>query len=165
MNTPSRSGRWIAGGLALVAVIGLARIFVGVSFVVGDSMLPTFATGDLLVVNKWAYRSRDPQRGDLVVARCQTDSMVKRVVGLPREEVELVNGEVYVNGERLAEPYPRHPGYLSLRKGRLFGGRWALLGDNRDLPRMLVIDPVVEKSQILGQVVYAWHWRRAPTPG
>ena len=50
-------------------------------------MLPTLSHGDVLVVDKWAYAKATPQRGDVVLARCQGELLVKRIVGLPREEL------------------------------------------------------------------------------
>lgn len=84
--------------------------------------------------------------------------MIKRVVGLPGERVEVRTGELFVDGARYPEAYPRRPGYLSLAEGKLFEGRWAILGDNRSLPAALLVDPVVSRAQLLGRVCFVWRW-------
>jgi len=110
-------------------------------------------------VDRLAYRAKDPQRGDIVVAREGNDLIVKRVVGLPGEEVELQQGKLYINQRPLAEEYDVEPGWLSLGKGRLLEDKYALLGDNRSVSSSVFVHTVVSKDQILGKVVYSLHLR------
>lgn len=67
-----------------------------------QSMSPTLNAGDYFLVEKFAYLGATPQRGDLVVFRTvqesRTVSFVKRIVGLPGDQIQLVGGRVYVNG-------------------------------------------------------------------
>ena len=70
-------------------------------------------------------------------------------------EVELRRGELLVNRRPLTEDYAIEPGWLSLRRGRLFDNRYALLGDNRSGPLMLSVHAVVSKDQILGKVSHS----------
>ncbi len=81
--------------------------------------------------------------------------VVKRVVGLPREEVEVKKGRLYINGGLMKEQHPIEPGYLDVGEGRLFPGDFATLGDNRAVAPALAIHPIVNKSHILGKVVLA----------
>lgn len=137
-------------------LIGLLLVFRAqfVLFIAkGESMLPGLRSGDLVLVDKLAYRAKNPERGDIVVARKGNDLIVKRVVGLPREEVELRQGILYVNHHALAEEYPVGPGWLSLRKGRLWEDRYALLGDNRSVSGSVFVHAVVSKDLILGKVI------------
>lgn len=118
----------------------------------GESMQPALAPGQYLLVNKLAYvradqiplvggsedRSRylfgGPRRGDLVVFRfpgVPERELVKRLVALPGEEVEIVRGQVFVDGRALAEPYLAVPGDYSYPRQRIPAGQYFVLGDNR----------------------------------
>jgi signal peptidase I len=66
-------------------------------------MLPTLQSGDLLVIDKTAYRHSEPERGDIVVARYRDEFIVKRIIALPGEKVEMIKGRVYVNDTPLVE--------------------------------------------------------------
>lgn len=138
----------------LILALAGARTRFDLCLVKGDSMQPNLQPGDLLLVDKLVYRAAEPRRGDLVVARAGRDRLVKRVVGLPGEELELRLGELFVDRLAYAEFYPLTPGRLTLRPGRLLADRYALLGDNRDLPTS--IHAVVSRKQIVGKVVHVW---------
>ena len=75
------------------------------------SMQPTLFDGDRIVVNKLSYRLHEVNRGDVVVFRRSDpdlegiNNLIKRVVALPGETVEVLDGKVYVNGDMLIEPY------------------------------------------------------------
>lgn len=94
----------------LLAVVGL-RAFVAEPFTVdASSMAPLLHEGDRLVVNKLSYRFHDPRRGDVVVFEAPSgdgagDTLVKRVVAVPGEQVAAHGGLVYVDDEPLDEDY------------------------------------------------------------
>lgn len=75
--------------------------------VYGQSMEPNLHTDMRLVVEKLSYRLHTPQRGDIVVLRVRPEDelLIKRVIGLPGDEVAIHDGQVYVNGQPLDEPY------------------------------------------------------------
>lgn len=132
----------------------------GFSLVVGESMQPTFATGELHLIDKRAFLQQEPQRGDIVVARYLGDWIVKRVVGLPGEDVQVLKGAVWVNGASIPENYRTQSGELRVESGRLRDGRFALLGDNRDLPAGQSVHAVISKDQLVGKVVSSFPiWR------
>jgi len=87
----------------------LINVFVGqATRVEGQSMEPNLHTDQRLVVEKMSYRFRGPQRFDIVVLRLPNqgeDLLIKRVVGLPGETVEIRGGQVYISGEPLYEPF------------------------------------------------------------
>ena len=96
-------------GVALLVAI-LVRTFLLAHFVVeGTSMYSTLDTGDRVFVNKLSYRLHDPNRGDVVVLHEITGTnqrdLIKRVIALPGEEIEIVNCEVRIDGLVLREPY------------------------------------------------------------
>ncbi len=77
----------------------------------GVSMSPTLIAGDLFMLNRFAYLTREPQRGELVVLKDPEtgELIVKRIVGLPCETVVMQNDIAYINGRRLPEPYASRP--------------------------------------------------------
>ena len=71
-------------------------------------MRPTLVHSERLVVNKFLYHFRTPERGEIIVFRYPRDpsrDFIKRVIGLPGDMIEVKQGQVYRNGELLKEPY------------------------------------------------------------
>ena len=100
----------------------------------GQSMEPTLSTGQLVVVNKLAYRLGEPAIGDIVVfyfPRDPDQEYIKRLIGLPGDQITIENGTVFVNGEALDEPYlaihPSYTGNWTVPSDQVF-----VLGDNRN---------------------------------
>jgi signal peptidase I len=160
----TRVGRGpIAGALLLSALIAALAFRYKIIVVLGESMRPTFSTGDIVLVDRYAYRSAEPERGDLVVARTRGDLIIKRIVGVPGDEVSVVKGVLHVDGVA----YPEsgiNPGPISINPGVLGNERFALLGDNRALPEEQIVHAVVPKPQILGQVIFELHvWSGKPS--
>jgi len=113
----------------------LVRFFLFENYkVIGNSMTPTLENEQFLVVNKLGYRLGEPQRGDIVVfqdPRNPGRKLIKRVIGLPGEVVEIQHGEVYIDGQKLAEPYINGPGHYSVPATTIPAGQYYVLGDNR----------------------------------
>lgn len=151
---------WIVLGLTCVAIVFWLKSHVGFVVVDGDSMLPTFQSGDLLLVHKRAYRRSEPARGDIVVSRFRSELIVKRIVGLPGETVEVVAGSVYVNAAALPERYPLRPGVLQVSPGELMPDRYAVLGDNRAGSDYQLFFAVIPREHIVGKTTLAFRLRR-----
>jgi signal peptidase I len=101
---------WVVVVAVALLVAFVVRTFVLAHFVVeGSSMYSTLETGDRVFVNKLSYRMHDPNRGDVVVLHEVTGAserdLIKRVIALPGETVEMVNCQVKVDGRTLIEPY------------------------------------------------------------
>jgi len=140
------------GALVLCALMGLRSRYELV-LVVGKSMLPTLTPGDLLIVDKKAYCCREPVRGDIVLAEYRKELVIKRIIGLPGEEVEVKQGRLYINGISCQENHPVELGCLNIQRGTLLLGRFATLGDNRSVLQAQVIHPILSKENIVGEVV------------
>src|SRR5207248_2547477 len=114
---------WTAGLFPVILVVFLLRSFLFEPFKIpSGSMIPTLLVGDLILVNKYHYGVRlpvvnrkiianhDPQRGDVMVFRYPNDTSIdyiKRVVGLPGDEVAYRNQQLYLNGQPVpADPLP-----------------------------------------------------------
>jgi signal peptidase I len=125
--------------LTLVIVLPI-RIFIAQPFIVsGESMDPTFATGQYLIVDQLTYRLDDPVRGDVIVFRLPQDPsrfLIKRLMGLPGETVKIVGTQVSVKEvgsdefRNLSENYITHPKEANLEE-TLGEGEYFVLGDNR----------------------------------
>ena len=100
----------------------------------GFSMVPTLKDGEYVLVNRLAYRNEIPERGDIIVFVSPQSSnldLIKRVIGLPGNNIRIFDGVVEVNGKTLVEPYiasaPIYKGEWNVPEGHLF-----VLGDNRN---------------------------------
>ena len=117
--------------------------------IVGHSMQPTLPAGSIVGLNKLAYRSGPPRRGDVVAVWTGWELIVKRVVGLPGEEIGMTAGGFCVNGSPLAEPYSQFRGPNDIAPGRLGADRFVIAGDNRQATLIAVIS----RDRIVGRVV------------
>lgn len=122
--------------LILTLVIFLLIRFAVQNFrIEGFSMEPNFHDGQFLIVNKLIYLLHPPARGDVIVFIPPNNTardFIKRVIGLPGDRIEIVNGRVFVNGEPLQEPYPLNPGTYSAGAITVPAGEYYVLGDNRN---------------------------------
>ena len=98
-------------GALLVALVVKTWLFQAF-YIPSGSMEPTLHTDDRVLVNKVSYDIGDVERGDIVVferpdswGSGEIDDLIKRVIGLPGEEIAVRDGDVYVDGERLDEPW------------------------------------------------------------
>lgn len=106
---------------------------------VGDSMNPVLSNGDVVLVNRIIYDASAPKRGDIIVFKPKDNEnshyYMKRIIGLPGESVEIIEGTVYIDGEQLKEEYKADkiadPGIIT-EKITLAGDEFFVLGDDRD---------------------------------
>jgi signal peptidase I len=100
-------------GLSLLLAFGIRTYVAEARYIPSGSMEPTLQVNDRLVIEKISYYFRAPERGDVVVfnptkelkAQGFHDAFIKRVIGTPGDRVEIKNGGVYVNNQRLSESY------------------------------------------------------------
>ena len=103
--------RWttFAAGLALIVICYLIQQLVARKYVVeafhirSAAMTPTLLPGDWILVDKRAYRTREPRRGEVVVYDADGERFTSRIVGMPGDRVELHDGALVVNGEKVRE--------------------------------------------------------------
>lgn len=113
MNFIKKALTFVADTLESIAFVGSIYVVVYLflffpSAVQGASMEPTLHTGDRIIVNRIAYKITNIERGDVVVVASPKNpdiDYVKRVIGLPGETILFSEGEVYINGQKLDEPY------------------------------------------------------------
>jgi signal peptidase I len=151
--------------VVLVSIILFKFVFQPIR-ITGTSMSPTYTDGQIRLVNLLAYRKKEPQRGDIVAVQLlgREILIIKRIIGLPGERVQVVDGYIHVNGERLLEPYAH--GLITLKVEDKWErayelrtspqivnvpeGQYFLIGDNRDVSEMH-LEP---KRKILGKVLF-----------
>lgn len=95
----------LISGASLPLIAILLKTWVVEAFVMeGDSYYPTLRPGARVLANKRAYDHADPQRGDTIVFRSpdRTRTWVKRVIALPGDELEIIAGEIWVNGDHIS---------------------------------------------------------------
>jgi signal peptidase I len=128
----------IIGGAFLVAFV-VKTFLIQAFFIPSGSMLPTLHEDDRVLVNKLSYDLHDVHRGDLVVferpeneAAGQIKDLIKRVVGLPGERIESRDGDVYIDGDLLEEPYLADGAETTgLEPQTVPEGHVFVMGDNR----------------------------------
>ena len=124
------------------------------------SMEKTIMTGDKLIGNRLAYRFSEPERGDIVIFKDTSNSyklLVKRVIALPGEVVEVREGQVYINlaPVPLDEPYAHAVSFMDFGPYTVPQNSYFMLGDNRNKSNdsRYWTEPFVEKKDIKGKVV------------
>jgi signal peptidase I len=132
---PTKRSPWLVLSLQVGALLAFAYLCLfNLSVVRGSSMAPRIHDGDRILIDHLSYVFGDVQRGDIVVLKYPLDPSVdyiKRVVGLPGDEVLLQDGQVWVNGERIDEPYVDEPDPFSRQRVRVKPAHFFVLGDNR----------------------------------
>ncbi len=103
--------------------------------VLGHSMDPTLENNQFLLVSKLNYRLGDPERGDIIVLRdprSDDRKLIKRVIGLPGEVVEIQDGQILINDRPLQEPYISIHANYSRPPSAIPADQFFVLGDTRN---------------------------------
>jgi signal peptidase I len=130
------AGRSLVRGLLTALALLLGSWFVIVPVRAhGPSMTPTYADGQLLFVNRLAYRMAPIRRGDVVAITLRGGKavLVKRIIGLPGERVRIDAGQVVINGEPLDEPYCVYRLPWNIQETQLGPAEVFVIGDNRSM--------------------------------
>lgn len=115
-NNPNQENPWVESiktiGLSVVLAIGIRQFVAEARYIPSGSMLPTLQINDRLIIDKLGYKFKEPERGDIVVFNPTNelkeqykDAFIKRIVGVPGDEVKLQDGKVYLNGKVIEETY------------------------------------------------------------
>lgn len=124
--------------LAVLAALLITNFIVVHTQIPTGSMIPTINKGDHMLINRIPFYYRDPARGEIVIFKQEGINLVKRVIGLPGDEMDLIDGSVYINGEPLDESGYLEPEVYSypLMSDVVFPyvvpeGHYFVMGDNR----------------------------------
>ncbi|MCA1321380.1 signal peptidase I [Bacillus tianshenii] len=164
---------WVkALAIAVLLAAGIRYFFFAPIVVDGESMMPTLHDKDRMIVNKIGYKIGDPERFDIVVFHATQDKdYIKRVIGLPGDEIEYRDDVLYINGDPYEEPYldkykeqlqgdgpltedftlEERTGSKVVPKGHIF-----VMGDNRRYSRDGRHIGTVSQEEVLGKtnIVY-----------
>jgi len=141
---------------ALVIVLVINVFLAQATRVEGQSMEPNLHDNQRLIIEKVTYRFNRPERGDIVVLRPPQQSsepLIKRVIGLPGETLEIHNGQVYIDGEALEEPYLNQPTWGTVGPVLVPEEHVFVMGDNRRASNDSRAFGVVAFDDIIGR---AW---------
>jgi signal peptidase I len=123
------------------------------------SMQPTLNPGDYIMVNRFAYSAFKPERGDVVVMKPQrayTTELVKRIIALPGDTVQVRDHAVYVNGTALEEPYVPEPVQYEYPPEKVPGEYYFVLGDNRNYSDDSHTGWLLSGSDIIGRAYFTY---------
>ncbi len=173
----------VFAGAILIAFV-LKLVVAQAFFIPSASMTPQLEVSDRVLVSKLSYRLHEPRRGDIVVFDCppghchpgdegdgigalarwfaeglgvvqpSPEELIKRVVALPGETVEARDGEVYVDGRRLIEPYlPPGTVTANLAPTTVPGGHLYVLGDNRSNSTDSRVFGPIRRDLVVGRAI------------
>lgn len=160
--------RWIREILPYAVLLGavlLFRVFILINATIPtESMENTIMTGTRVMGLKCSYWFSEPERGDIIVFKAPDDPdtpYVKRIIGLPGDTVEIIDGQTYVNGEALEEDYLAEPMEGSFGPYKVPEGAYFVMGDNRNhsLDARYWRNTYVYKDAIWGKVYFSY-WPR-----
>ncbi len=161
--------------IALVLAI-IIRAFVVQAFKIPTgSMRPALLEGDRILVNKFIYKFKEPQRGDIIVFRYPQDKkkdFIKRLIAKGGERLEIRNGDIYIDGRIVEEPfivrqiryYNKSPYGAAGTEIKVPGDSFYVLGDNSASSRDSRYWGFVPRKNIIGKAFFLyWPLRRIRT--
>jgi signal peptidase I len=126
--------------LGVLGFLAYARVTFEARYIASGSMQPTLQKNDRIFIDKFAYRSKPPQRGDIILFKpTETlqqenirDPFISRAIGLPGDKVEIREARVYVNNQPLQENYIAEPPAYEFGPVTVPANSYFVLGDNRN---------------------------------
>ncbi len=141
---------------AAVVALLIHHFLAETTVVFGESMEPLLYHHQRLVVEKVSYRFAEPEHGDVVVVKApdMNANLIKRVIGVPGDEVAIVDGGIYLNGSLQTEPYVQHGKPEESMEPRVLDrGQYYIMGDNRSNSRDSRNFGPIQAEEIVGR---AW---------
>ena len=154
-----RNPKWTFVRLALL-IIGVIFVFNFVLTrpirVTGKSMFPTYHDGQINFFNRFAYLVHEPRRGDVVGVRYSGEHimLLKRIVGLPGEQVAFDQGKIFINGQPLDEPYVKLHCDWTHKPLQLSPKEYYVVGDNRSMGWDEHEHGAADRQRIVGKVLF-----------
>jgi signal peptidase I len=155
LKPPSNLLREIVETALLTAIIFLVvNAIIGRFRIESVSMQPNLYEGEYVIVDKVSYSLSSPRRGDIIVfEKTGQPDLIKRVIGLPGDTVEVRPGQVLVNGIALVEPYIANPPNYTFGPVQVEPDRFFVMGDNRSNSSDSHVWGTISRDVIVGR---AW---------
>lgn len=152
-----RNPRWTLARIGVLVLLALVvpRFVLLPIRVQGVSMLPNYRENSIRFVNGLAYWFAEPRRGDVVAIRFAGKHvmLLKRVVGLPGEEIAFHEGHVVINGKALEEPYVEYPCNWEIPPEKIGLNQFYVVGDNRSMFDQDHTKGRADRERIVGKVL------------
>lgn len=128
----------ISSYVIVILIVVIIRVFIFDPVRVdGPSMDTTLANGQILILDKMSYRKNDIKRFDIVVIKLDNKKIIKRVIGLPNEVVEVKDNTIYINGKEINDPYASTDtddfNMAEIGLIKIPGDSYLVMGDNREV--------------------------------
>ena len=159
-HRPTRFTDYFCFFICLIVVIIFVYVIFNISFVTSGSMEPTIKERELTITNRLAYTVKDPGRGDIVICRAgdQNELMLKRIIGLPNDEISFVDGYVFINGVICDESaYLKSDVETNCTESfTVPEGCYFLLGDNREnsIDSRHWNNTFVKRENLIGKIIF-----------
>jgi len=151
-------------GIAVVAAVFINTTIIANANIPTGSMESTVMTGDRVIGFRLAYLFSEPERGDIIMFKMpdnESKNYLKRIIGLPGEQVEIIDGKVYINGneEPLAENYLNVVPTGSYGPYVIPADSYFVMGDNRNrsYDSRYWDDKFVSKDQIIAKAIVDYY--------
>jgi len=153
-----------ASAIALIIAFFIRFFIAEPRYIPSDSMFPTLEVGDRIVVEKVSYYFSSPDFQDIVVFHQPEllhnfgydadQAFIKRVIGDSRETIALRNGNVYLNGMKIKEPYIKEPPKYELSPIKVPKHKLFVLGDNRNNSNDSHVWGFLPENKVIGRAVF-----------
>ena len=159
-HRPTRFTDYFCFFICLIVVIIFVYVIFNISFVTSGSMEPTIKERELTITNRLAYTVKEPGRGDIVICRAgdQNELMLKRIIGLPNDEISFVDGYVFINGVICDESaYLKSDVETNCTESfTVPEGCYFLLGDNREnsIDSRHWNNTFVKRENLIGKIIF-----------
>ncbi|MBE6147549.1 MAG: signal peptidase I [Firmicutes bacterium] len=144
--------------IVIVVVLIIKTYFFSTVIVSGDSMKNTLLNNDFMILDKISYRTKDIERFDIVVIQGNNTKLIKRIIGLPGEEIEYIDNQLYVNGKKIEDNYGKGTTYnFSLKDlgiSKVPDNQYFVLGDNREESLDSRLLGFIDREDILGHATF-----------
>jgi signal peptidase I len=163
-ETKSTIKYFVCLSLTIAAIIVLNLFVIVNAYIPSESMYNTLQKKDLIIASRIEYEHNDPQRGDIIIFNSTQVSkdepqLIKRIIGLPGDTIEIKQGNVYVNGTLLKENYALKDKFTSQTKYVVPENCYFVMGDNRanSYDSRYWKDPYVKRSDIIGKAKFKYY--------